>query len=102
MNIQSRIDPLHVIHRTTAAKDRAAAASAGGPGHAPRGAATAQAGVALSTTAATATFGDGDFDAAKVERINAALSAGTFKIDAEAIVDGLIADAKAFVAHGLG
>ena len=36
----------------------------------------------------------GDFDAAKVARISQAIENGTFKINAEAIADKLIANAK--------
>ena len=97
MIIQRQIDQKH-LHPTAAAKASNVARPAGGSGDTSRGTpAAAQAGVAVSTTAATATSGNGDFDLAKVERISAAITAGTFRVDPGAIADGLIADAKAFL-----
>lgn len=46
--------------------------------------------VDLSTSAA----GDGDFDAQKVERISQAIAKGQFTVNAEAIADKLISNAK--------
>jgi flagellar biosynthesis anti-sigma factor FlgM len=101
MIIQRRIDP-QPLHPTAAAKAGTVARQAAGSGDAPGGApAAARAGVAVSTTAATATSRNGDFDTAKVERIRADLAACAFRVDPGAIADGLIADAKAFLAHGL-
>lgn len=52
----------------------------------------------LSSTAATLLAGgagsSADFDAAKVERISRAIADGSFKINAEAIADRLIANAE--------
>jgi negative regulator of flagellin synthesis FlgM len=52
--------------------------------------------VALSASVALRTGGTGDesFDAAKVERISAAIKDGSFKADAGAIADKLIANAQ--------
>ncbi|GAB1390112.1 MAG: hypothetical protein AMXMBFR78_08950 [Rubrivivax sp.] len=38
--------------------------------------------------------GEGSFDAAKVERVSRAIKDGSYKVDAEAIADKLIANAK--------
>src|SRR5664279_4209742 len=56
----------------------------------------ASAKVALSSTASTLLSGGatGDVDADKVARISAAISAGTFKINPEAIADKLISNAQ--------
>lgn len=57
----------------------------------------ASAQVALSSTAATLRSGadgaSGDFDTAKVERIQSAIDRGEFTVNAEAIADKLIANA---------
>ncbi len=62
------------------------------------GAATvdASATVALSSTASTLLANDAasEFDAQKVGRIDGAISAGTFKINPEAIADKLISNAQ--------
>ena len=52
--------------------------------------------VALSSTAATLLSGGarGEFDAEKVARISQAIADGSFKINAEAIADKLIANAQ--------
>jgi negative regulator of flagellin synthesis FlgM len=55
----------------------------------------ASATVALSSTASTLLSGTGgDFDAEKVARISAAIADGSYKIDAGAIADKLIANAQ--------
>ena len=52
--------------------------------------------VALSSTAATLLSGgaSGEFDAEKVARISQAIADGSFRINAEAIADKLIANAQ--------
>ncbi len=64
----------------------------------PAGAATpdASAQVQLSSTAASLLAGgaSAEFDADKVARISAAIAGGSFKIDAEAIADKLLANAQ--------
>ena len=67
---------------------QAAAASAG--------AADPSATVALSSTAATLLSGGAasEFDAEKVARMSEAIASGSFKINAEAIADKLIANAQ--------
>ena len=89
--------------------DKPAAAAAGAPaaaetakaGQAQAAAATAGAAdpsatVALSSTAATLLSGgaSGEFDADKVARMSEAIASGSFKINAEAIADKLIANAQ--------
>jgi len=70
-----------------------------GPAHAAAasaGAADPSATVALSSTAATLLAGgaSGEFDAEKVARMSEAIASGSFKINAEAIADKLIANAQ--------
>jgi negative regulator of flagellin synthesis FlgM len=90
--------PLPATAGTPAAADTAAAKPAhGGAVHA-RGAATvdASATVALSSTASSLLAGgaSSDFDADKVARVGDAITAGTFKINPEAIADKLISNAQ--------
>jgi negative regulator of flagellin synthesis FlgM len=61
-----------------------------------RGAADPSATVALSSTAATLLSGgaSGEFDAEKVARMSEAIASGSFKVNAEAIADKLIANAQ--------
>ena len=60
--------------------------------------------VALSSTATTLLAGTGaasaDFDAAKVQRITQAIADGSFRIDAGAIADKLIANAEEVLRSG--
>ena len=60
------------------------------------GAADPSATVALSSTAATLLSGgaSSEFDAEKVARMSEAIASGSFKINAEAIADKLIANAQ--------
>ena len=60
------------------------------------GAADPSATVALSSTAATllSAGASSEFDAEKVARMSEAIAGGTFKINAEAIADKLIANAQ--------
>ena len=60
--------------------------------------------VELSSTATTMLAGTGaasaDFDAAKVQRITQAIADGSFRIDAGAIADKLIANAEEVLRNG--
>lgn len=60
--------------------------------------------VELSSTAATLLSGgsSAEFDADKVGRMADAIAAGTFKVDAEAIADRLIANAQELLSKGRG
>ena len=72
---------------TPAGPERKTAARKGGAGE-------ASATVALASTAALSSAAAGaDFDAAKVERVALAIRGGSYKINAEAIADKLIANA---------
>jgi len=77
----------------------AVASTAGKPASVPAtapAAADASATVALSSTASTLLSGGsaGEFDARKVEQMSAAIAGGTFKVNADAIADKLIANAQ--------
>jgi negative regulator of flagellin synthesis FlgM len=50
--------------------------------------------VELSSTALTVTEGNADFDAEKVQRIAQAIRDGKYEVNAEAIADKLIANAR--------
>jgi len=67
-------------------------------------AAEASAQVALSSTAASMLSGVGganaEFDAEKVARISQAIADGSFKVNAEAIADKLIANAQELLKPG--
>ena len=93
--------------------DKPAAAAAGAPAAAdaakagpaqaaaaPAAAADPSATVALSSTAATLLSGGaaGEFDAEKVARMSEAIASGSFKVNAEAIADKLIANAQELLA----
>ncbi len=73
-----------------ATKAGAAAPAAGASGS------EASAKVELSSTASTLLSGGaaGEFDADKVARVGQAIASGTFKVNAEAIADKLIANAQ--------
>lgn len=77
---------------TTSARpaDAGRAADVGGTGKPAEGATT----VALSNTAKSLMSADGSFDAQKVDRVRQSLSDGSFKVNAEAIADKLIANAQ--------
>ena len=80
-----------------AAADPAKAGQAQAAAAAPAAAAAdPSATVALSSTAATLLSGgaSGEFDAEKVARMSAAIASGTFKVNADAIADKLIANAQ--------
>ena len=79
-------------------RDNATAASskAGAPAAAAEAAASASAKIELSSTAASLLSGgtSNEFDADKVARLSQAIGNGTFKVDANAIADKLIANAQ--------
>lgn len=61
--------------------------------------------VELSTTvsglqAGVTAYGDGDFDAQKVDRIAQSIASGQFKINAELIADKLISNARDVLGKG--
>ena len=91
----------HPADKPAAAAGAPAAADAAKAGQAQASAATAGAAdpsatVALSSTAATLLSGgaSGEFDAEKVARMSEAIASGSFKVNAEAIADKLIANAQ--------
>ena len=91
----------HPADKPAAAAGAPAAADAAKAGQAQASAATAGAAdpsatVALSSTAATLLSGgaSGEFDAEKVARMTEAIANGSFKVNAEAIADKLIANAQ--------
>ena len=69
---------------------------AGTPGVAAGAEAAASARIELSSTAASLLSGgtSSEFDADKVARLSQAIANGTFKVDADAIADKLIANAQ--------
>jgi len=79
-----------------AAAPAAAEPAKAGQGQAAAAAADPSATVALSSTAATLLSGgaSGEFDAEKVARMSEAIASGSFKVNAEAIADKLIANAQ--------
>ena len=87
--------PAGVVAGSPAAAEVAKAGQAQAAG-ASAGAADPSATVALSSTAATLLSGgaSSEFDAEKVARMSEAIAAGSFKINAEAIADKLIANAQ--------
>ena len=80
-----------------AAPAPAAETAAQGTTRAASGAAAAAGGVPLTlSSAARATDagrGTGDFNAAKVKAVKAAIESGTFRVDAEAVADKLLSNA---------
>ena len=91
----------HPADKPAAAAGAPAAADAAKAGQAQASAAAAGAAdpsatVALSSTAATLLSGgaSGEFDAEKVARMSEAIASGSFKVNAEAIADKLIANAQ--------
>ncbi len=93
MKIGSPADKRNVIPAETAAakpKDEAGKAAAA------KGAGDASAKVQLSDAAATLLSGAdaAEFDSAKVERIAQSIENGSYKVNAEAIADKLLANAQ--------
>jgi len=91
----------HPADKPAAAAGAPAAAEPAKAGQGQAAAATAAAAdpsatVALSSTAATLLSGgaSGEFDAEKVARMTEAIASGSFKVNAEAIADKLIANAQ--------
>ena len=91
----------HPADKPAAAAGAPAAAEPAKAGQGQAAAATAAAAdpsatVALSSTAATLLSGgaSGEFDAEKVARMSEAIASGSFKVNAEAIADKLIANAQ--------
>jgi negative regulator of flagellin synthesis FlgM len=85
-----KIGPIDIKHGGVAPVDRKGAAPA------PAGGSEPSAKVELSTQAAMS-GGEGvraDFDSAKVDRISQAIRDGKFEVNAEAIADKLIANAR--------
>ena len=86
-----------------AAGDGVAAASTRGASKAGADGLSVQASakVTLSPVADDMAYGtSGSFDAAKVERVKTAIADGTYKINAEAIADKLIANARELLTPG--
>ena len=88
--------PLAVVPTTShgGGVDAAKAGSSTATMAAPTGTPDASATVELSSTATALLSGSTPFDAEKVARISQAIADGSFKIDAEAIADKLIANAQ--------
>ena len=88
--------PAGVAVGSPAAADAAAKTGQAQAAAASAGAADPSATVALSSTAATLLSGgaSAEFDAEKVARMSEAIASGSFKINAEAIADKLIANAQ--------
>lgn len=102
MKIGSPADKPPVVPATTGRTASGEAASQKAPAAA--GATEASAQVEISQAAATLLSGVGgssaEFDAEKVARISQAIADGTFKIDAGAIADKLIANAQELLNKG--
>jgi negative regulator of flagellin synthesis FlgM len=81
----------------TPATDRKAQAGAT-PASAPEPSAKVELSAAASEIAGG--LADGSFDAQKVERLSRAIREGSFRIDADAIADKLLANARELLARG--
>lgn len=86
-----KIGPLDKANLATPATDRKASAN-GAPAATPEPSAKVELSVAASVLASVDS--DGSFDAQKVERLQQAIREGTYRIDAGAIADKLIANAR--------
>lgn len=90
-----------------AARPQAKAAPALGAGNAAGGAAAASS-VGVPVTLSSVARGQGvapgrlqgDFDAGKVKAVRTAIESGTFKVDAEAVADKMLANSQEFLARG--
>lgn len=102
MKIGNPIDMPAVTGGSGAAAPRPGVGEAGGPGKpaAPASEGGESATVKLSSTAASLMSGTAEFDAEKVAAIRQAIADGTYKIDAEAIADKLIANARELLDRG--
>lgn len=74
--------------------ERKAGAASGQPGSAAAGSDSSKVDLSAAASALAAADPEGSFDAAKVQRIAAAIRDGTYRIDAEAIADKLIGNAQ--------
>ena len=102
MKIGNPIDMPAVTGGSGAAAPRPGVGEAGGTGKpaATAGATGESATVKLSSTAASLMSGTPEFDVEKVNAIRQAIADGTYKIDAEAIADKLIANARELLDRG--
>ena len=93
-----KIGPLeNKANLATPASDRKAPAS-GTQAASPEPSAKVELSVAASVLASVSS--DGSFDASKVERLQRAIREGTFRIDAVAVADKLIANARELLHRG--
>lgn len=107
MKIGNNPDTANLLSQAAAARQQAkAAAPAPAAEAAAQGAARATAGVPVTLSAsvrgADATRGTADFDAGKVKAVKAAIENGSFKVDAEAVADKLLANAEETLSRSRG
>ncbi|MFP4592706.1 flagellar biosynthesis anti-sigma factor FlgM [uncultured Ralstonia sp.] len=95
----------HIVNNSTAvtpAKDAAsgstsAASTSSGSAKAASNAQQSSHSPSLSVQQVSRQVGSGDFDAARVDQIRAAIQNGTLKMDASKIADGVLSDAKSLL-----
>jgi len=97
-----KLPPVPAVGTPAAAAEAGKTAAAAQAGQAAAAGTDPSATVALSSTATTLLAGGTatEFDADKVARMTEAIASGTFKVDAGAIADKLIANAQELLAKG--
>jgi negative regulator of flagellin synthesis FlgM len=94
-----KIGPLdNKANVATPATDRKASPSGGAQAASPEPSAKVELSDAASVLASVSS--DGSFDASKVERLQRAIREGSFRIDADAVADKLIANARELLQRG--
>lgn len=106
MKIGNNPDSANLVSQAAARQQARAAAPAPAAEAAAQTASRATAGVPVTLSSAARGVDAGrstaDFDAGKVRAVKAAIENGTFKVDAEAVADKLLANAQEVLSHTRG
>ena len=108
MKIGNNPDTANLLSQAAAARQQAKAAApapvaeAAAQGGAARAAAAVPVTLSAAVRGADASRSSADFDAGKVKAVKAAIENGTFKVNAEAVADKLLANAEETLSRSRG